>query len=346
MKFITGNIVWILALFLVAGCSERGEQADGGAKEWALVLHGGAGVISENMPDSVKQSYLDDLDEALTIGEEILRNGGSALDAVEKVINYLEDNPKFNAGKGSVFTHEGSHELDAAFMLGNTREAGTITGVTTVKNPISLARLVMENSEHVMFAAEGAERYADQTDLERVNQDYFYTDRRYESWKRAIQSEQASEGDDARSSLLNESAQFFDEHKYGTVGCVALDREGRLVAGTSTGGMTNKKFGRVGDVPIIGSGTYASDVVAVSMTGWGEKIMRAVSGHTVSSYMKFRNASLEEAGRYLLEDVLEPGDAGMIAVDKNGNMLMDMNTQGMFRAKSDSEDEREVAIWD
>lgn len=343
MDLIARSLICMLILAVLTGCDDQSQQQDTNPKEWALVLHGGAGVISKDMPDSVKQSYMEDLDEALSIGEEILSNGGSAFDAVEKVINYLEDNPKFNAGKGAVFTHEGNHELDAAFMHGNTREAGAITAVTSVKNPISLARLVMENSKHVMFAAEGAEEFADQMEVERVSQDYFHTEKRYKAWKRALQREK--ENEDAQSGLY-EGEIYFDKQKYGTVGCVALDSDGQLVAGTSTGGMTNKKFGRVGDVPIIGSGTYASDVVAVSMTGWGEKIMRAVSGHTVSSYMKFKDASLDEAGRYLLEDVLDPDDAGMIAVDKNGNMLMDMNTQGMFRGKSDSEGNREVAIWE
>jgi len=312
-------------------------------KDWALVIHGGAGTISKDKPDSVVQAYKADLSEALSIGEEILREGGSARDAVEQVINYLEDNPKFNAGKGAVFTHDGEHELDAAFMVGNTREAGAITGVKTVKNPISLARLVMEKSKHVMFASEGAEKFADEMGVERVDQEYFYTEHRYRAWKRAIKS-------DSEDQSLNlapvERKLPLEDQKFGTVGCVALDQNGTLVAGTSTGGMTNKMFGRVGDVPIIGAGTYASDVVAVSMTGWGEKIMRAVSGHTVSSYMKFSDASLEEAGSYLLNEVLDPGDAGMIAVDRYGNTYMNMNTQGMFRGRSDSDGNREVAIWE
>lgn len=282
---------------------------------------------------------MDDLSEALSIGEESLANGDSALDVVEKVINYLEDNPKFNAGKGAVFTHEGAHELDAAIMVGNTRQAGAITGVKSVKNPISLARYVMENSRHVMFAGAGAEEYANQTDLERVNQEYFYTQNRYESYKRAI-------SEDDESGLIRDKKKYWEDEKYGTVGCVVLDKNGMLVAGTSTGGMTNKKYGRVGDVPIIGSGTYASEMVAVSMTGWGEKIMRAVSGHTVSSYMKFKEATVEEAGDYLLTDVLDPNDAGMIAVDRYGNMYMNMNTSGMFRGMADSEGAREVAIWE
>lgn len=343
------QIIGILAVILLIGCAQsneqENEQQETTKKEWALVIHGGAGAISEDRPDSVKQAYFNDLDEALTVGEEILADGGSSLDAVESVINYLENNPKFNAGRGAVFTHEGGHELDAAIMIGNTREAGTITGVKTIKNPISLARLVMENSKHIMFAGDGAEEYANQFDLERVNQDYFYTEDRYRAWKRALQEENSEE---AQSSLMKQDrpSEFHIKDKYGTVGAVAIDKEGQIVAGTSTGGMTNKKYGRVGDVPIIGSGTYASDVVAVSMTGWGERIMEAVSGHTVSAYMKHKPATLDEAGNYLLQDVLNKGEAGMIAVDKYGNMLMDMNTKGMFRGKSDSEGNREVAIWD
>lgn len=340
MRFFEMVLMSLIVAFMLAGCTvESGSEQDTTKKEWAIVLHGGAGTISKDLPDSVKQSYMDDLDEAISIGEEALRNGESSLEVVEKVINYLEDNPKFNAGKGAVFTHEGGHELDAAVMVGNTREAGAITGVTTVKNPISLAIKVMENSKHVMFAGEGAEEFADETDVERVNQDYFYTEKRYEAYKRAIKQ-------DSQSELKQESDQHWEDSKYGTVGCVVLDKDGMLVAGTSTGGMTNKKYGRVGDVPIIGAGTYASEVVAVSMTGWGEKIMRAVSGHTVSSYMKFKDAPLKQAGDYLLNDVLDPNDAGMIAVDRYGNMYMNMNTSGMFRAMSDSEGKREVAIWE
>ncbi|SHF78245.1 beta-aspartyl-peptidase (threonine type) [Fodinibius roseus] len=344
--------IWVWAVILLAGCAESKQQeavhspGEPSQKDWALVIHGGAGVISQDMADSVRQAYRADLGEALSVGEEILKGGGSSLDAVEQVITFLEDNPRFNAGKGAVFTHDGGHELDAAIMAGDSRTAGAVTGIRTVKNPISLARMVMEHSEHVMFAGEGAERYADERDVERVNQDYFYTERRYRAWRRAIKEDEAQSsvlGDKDRSPAPAPSEG--GDRKFGTVGCVALDKEGKLAAGTSTGGMTNKKYGRVGDVPVIGAGTYASDVVAVSMTGWGERIMEAVSGHTVSAYMKHKPASLEEAADYLLREVLEPGEAGMIAVDRYGNMLMDMNTPGMFRGMSDSEDHREVAIW-
>jgi len=340
MEMLKKQLLCVLVILFTVGCTQKdSNEKDMSQKEWAIALHGGAGTISKDLPDSVKQSYMDDLSEALSIGEDALKNGESALDVVEKVINYLEDNPKFNAGKGAVFTHEGTHELDAAIMVGNTREAGAITGVKTVKNPISLARYVMENSRHVMFAGDGAEEYADQTDLERVDQEYFFTQNRYESYQRALSR-------DDQSGLINRKDRYWEDEKFGTVGCVVIDKEGMIVAGTSTGGMTNKKFGRVGDVPIVGSGTYASDVVAVSMTGWGEKIMRAVSGHTVSSYMKFNDASVEEAGNYLLNELLNPGEAGMIAVDKYGNTYMDMNTTGMFRGSADSEGNREVAIWE
>lgn len=329
----------VLAVGVLLSCTKTETQRDTSKKDWALVVHGGAGTISKDKPDSVVKAYKRDLDEALSIGKKILADGGSSIDAVEHVINYMENNPKFNAGKGAVFTHEGGHELDAAIMIGNTRQAGTVTGVKTVKNPISLARLVMENSKHVMFAGDGAEEFANQFDLERVNQDYFYTEQRYKAWKRSLQEEAQSNAEDP-------SAGPYYLKEFGTVGCVALDKNGQIVAGTSTGGLTNKMYGRVGDVPVVGAGTYASDEVAVSMTGWGEKIMRAVSGHTVSSYMKYKPATLETAGNYLLEDVLDPGDAGMIAVDKYGNTYMNMNTTGMFRGTVDSEGNHEVAIWE
>ncbi len=336
------HLAWLLVLGFWAGCTPKSyktnERSTTMKKEWAIVIHGGAGVISKNMPDSIRQGYLNDLDEALSVGEEALKNGASSLDAVEQVIRYLEDNPRFNAGKGAVFTHKGTHELDAAIMIGNTREAGAVAGVKTVKNPITLARMVMEQSKHVMLAGAGAEEFAGNMGVERVNQDYFHTEKRFKAWRDAVREEVKG-----KSSLLPAADQ--KDSKYGTVGCVALDKAGVLAAGTSTGGMTNKMYGRVGDVPIIGSGTYADDVVAVSMTGWGEKIMRAVSAHTVSSYMKFRDATLEQAGNYLLNEVLDPGDAGMIAVDRYGNTYMNMNTDGMFRGKSDSEGNREVAIW-
>ncbi len=336
MKRIT--LLFYSSLFLALTTVYSLSAQDTTEKKWALALHGGAGTISKELPDSIKQNYFDALDEALVIGEKILKEGGSALDAVEKVINYLEDNPLFNAGKGSVFTSEGKHELDAAFMHGNTLKAGAITGVTTVKNPISLARKVMEESVHIFFSGAGAETFADEMSVERVENDYFHTQRRYEQWKRS--NRQSSQYPD----------QSFDEmirnSKYGTVGAAAVDMEGNIVAGTSTGGMTNKRFGRVGDVPIIGGGTYANPLVAVSATGWGEQIMRNVSAHTIAARMEFAGDSLSEAIDFVLNERLNPGDAGFIAVDAEGNVSMKMNTAGMFRAGANSAGYRNVAIWE
>lgn len=339
MKTYTALITCILFLFAIACQSQSGETQQTNQKEWSIALHGGAGYVSKDMPEERKQAYLESLEEALAIGSEILKNGGSALDAVEKTINYLENNKLYNAGKGAVFTSEGKNELDAAIMDGSTLNAGAITGVTTVKNPISLARKVMTDSKHVFFSAEGAEKFADQTDVVRVDPDYFYTEDRYQSLQRALEDEKKQSG---RIPETNEQKAW----KYGTVGAVALDKEGKLAAGTSTGGMTNKKFGRVGDVPIIGSGTYANDLVAVSATGWGEKIMLNVSAHTLAAYMEYKEATLQQSMDYLVDEVLEPGDAGFIAVDKYGNFSMKTNTGSMFRAAIDSEGNKKVGIWE
>lgn len=329
----------ILLLMVACQPMEPSQKTEMESKEWAIALHGGAGYVSKDMPEDRKQAYLASLDSALTIGSEILKEGGSALDAIEATINYLEDNELYNAGKGAVFTSEGKNELDAAIMDGSILNAGAVTGVTTVKNPISLARKVMTESKHVFFATEGAETFADQVDVERVDPSYFYTERRYQSLQRALENEKE------QSSLLPETIEE-KNWKYGTVGAVAKDKNGNLAAGTSTGGMTNKKFGRVGDVPIIGSGTYANDFVAVSATGWGEKIMLHVSAHTLASYYQFKNASLQESMDYLVDEVLEPGDAGFIAVDHYGNYSMKTNTGAMFRAAIDAEGNKTIGIWE
>lgn len=328
--FIT---VLLAASIILTGCSEQ-EQPQA---EWALALHGGAGTISRDMPDSLKQQYYDGLREALRVGEIILREGGSALDAVELVVNNLENNPLFNAGKGAVFTLDGKHELDAAIMDGSTMAAGALTGLTTVKNPISLARIVMEDSPHIFFSGVGAEQFADGTDLERVENEHFFTEVRHRQWLR-------SQRDDATNlDTLNE---WVEGDKYGTVGAVALDVNGKLAAATSTGGMTNKQFGRVGDVPIIGSGTFANHIAAISATGWGEQIMRNVSANTIANYMEFKGTSLDSAMNFILTERLNPGDGGFIAVDKDGNISMQMNSLGMYRGSINSLGERVVMIWE
>lgn len=337
-------------------------------KEWAIALHGGAGYVSPDMPEARRVAYEEALQEALAIGSEILEEGGSSLDAVEATVRFLEDHELFNAGKGAVFTAEGRNELDAAIMDGHTMQAGAVTGVTTVKNPVTLARRVMTDSRHVFFSGDGAEAFADGTDVERVDPSYFYTESRFEALRRVQEAERdSSPGDDsdekggsgaeaesgaepsAEPDANHDSQESSNESlrgwKYGTVGAVAKDREGRLASATSTGGMTNKRFGRVGDVPIIGSGTYANKDVAVSATGWGEKIMLHVSAHTLASHYRFTGASLQESMDYLVDEVLEPGDAGFIAVDRTGAVSMKTNTGSMFRAAADSDGLQEVAIW-
>lgn len=327
------------SLFVFAfmfGCQANTQTTEIPAqKEWSIALHGGAGYYPKDAPEEQKEQYMEALEEALAIGVGILEEGGSALDAVEQTIQFMENNELFNAGRGAVFTSEGKNELDAAFMHGNTLNAGAVSGVTTVKNPISLARMVMEESDHVFFAADGAETFADQTTVERVEPEYFRVDRKYEAWKRANAG-----------NSYNDAVQSDNAWKMGTVGAVALDKEGNLVAGTSTGGMTNKKYGRVGDVPIIGSGTYANDLVAVSATGWGERIMLNVSAHTLAAYMEYKEASLDDSMNYLVDEKLNPREAGFIAVDKYGNFSMRTNTGSMFRAAKDSDGNEVVAIWE
>jgi L-asparaginase / beta-aspartyl-peptidase len=339
MKSIIAPITTLLfALMMFSAC---GNSASTDQKEWALALHGGAGTISPDLPDSIVQEYYQGLEDALRAGEDVLANGGSALDAVEHTVRHLEDNPLFNAGRGSVFTSDGTHELDAAIMDGSTLEAGALTGLTTVKNPVTLARDVMTESRHIFFSGVGAEEYADQTDVERVENDHFHTDRRYQQWRDA-QEDQASVVNPEEKTLYD----WIEDLKFGTVGAVALDSEGKLAAATSTGGMTNKQFGRVGDVPIIGSGTFANHVAAISATGWGEQIMRNVSANTIANYMEFNDQSLDRAMHFVLNERLNPGDAGFIAVDRYGNISMQMNTGGMFRASLDSEGNETVMIWE
>lgn len=338
MKYFISLIFLIAVLF--SGCAQN--QSEQNDVQWALALHGGAGTISKDIPDSLKNEYHNGLRNALRIGELILRDGGSALDAVEKVVNSLEDNPLFNAGKGAVYTAEGKHELDAAIMDGNTLAAGAVTGLTTVKNPISLARIVMEESNHIFFSGTGAEEFANETGVERVENEYFNTDRRYRQWQRSNE-ESASKVKNTPEHAIYDR---LEGYKYGTVGAVAVDMNGNLAAATSTGGMTNKQFGRVGDVPIIGSGTFANHIAAISATGWGEQIMRNVSANTIANYMEFSGASLEEAIQFVLTERLNPGDAGFIGVDKEGNISMKMNTAGMYRGSIDSNGNRVVLIWE
>ncbi|MBN2572915.1 MAG: isoaspartyl peptidase/L-asparaginase [Ignavibacteriales bacterium] len=302
--------------------------------KFGLVIHGGAGVIS-NIPAEKEKEYIAKLNEAIEEGYKILEQGGNSLDAVETVIKILEDCLLFNAGKGAVFNSDGINELDASIMDGATLNAGAITGVRRIKNPILLARLVMEKSVHVLFTGEGAEKFAQEMGIDLIDPEYFYTEERWKSLEKAKEKEGQTQVSDKN---------FI----YGTVGCVALDKNGNLAAGTSTGGMTNKKFGRVGDSPIIGAGTYANNkTCAVSCTGHGEYFIKNCVAYDVSALMEYKRMSLKDAAEYIINNKLknQNADGGLIGIDKFGNVTMPFNTSGMFRGYKLSDGKREVKIY-
>lgn len=297
---------------------------------WSLAIHGGAGVIDKGMPEEKKREYFAALERALNLGKGMLEKGASAVDTVEAVVRDLENDPKFNAGKGAVFTHDGEHELDAAIMDGATLACGSVAGLKTVKNPISLARAVMEKSGHVFLAGPGAEKFADEVKAERAAPEYFFVQERYDQWQKALK-------DEAAGSVPK---------KFGTVGAVALDTHGHLAAATSTGGLTNKRFGRIGDVPVIGAGTYADDrSCAISATGVGEQFIRHTVARTIAARVEFGGLSLDEAAKRTIAE-LAPGDGGIIAVGKDGAVALVFNSAGMFRGAANSGGRFDVAIWE
>ena len=295
-------------------------------QEWAIVIHGGAGgMTKENLTPDLDKEYRASLQVALTAGKKILSEGGSALDAVEQTIRTMEDNPLFNAGKGAVFTHEGRNELDAAIMDGSNLGAGAVAGVTDIKNPISAARKVMINSPHVMLSGAGASQFAKEQGLEIVAPSYFYTNKRF-----------------------NELQELLKKEKFGTVGCCALDKNGNLAAGTSTGGMANKRYNRIGDSPIIGAGTYANNnTCAVSGTGHGEYFIRWTVAHDISALMEYKGLNLKEASELVVNDKLVKagGSGGVICVDKSGNISMPFNSSGMFRGFATADGKEGIFIY-
>lgn len=297
------------------------------AQKTMLVIHGGAGTITRtSMTPDMEKQYREALEQSLRLGHAVLAKGGSSLDAVEASIRFMEDSPLFNAGKGAVFTHEGRNELDAAVMDGKTKKAGSIAGVTIIRNPITAARAVMEKSEHVMMVGRGAELFATKMGLEIVDPSYFWTERRWKALQKELLEE---EGKKPQADLISP-----DEKKFGTVGAVALDRSGNLAAGTSTGGMTNKKFGRVGDAPIIGAGTYAeNESVAVSGTGHGEFFIRWTVAYDIAALVKYRGMTVQQAGDEVIHKKLAPvkGEGGAIILDAKGNFAMPFNSEGMYR---------------
>lgn len=383
-------IVFLLFISLGFSCVSQAPLKD----KFVLVIHGGAGtILRSQMSPEKEKAYTAALDTALQKGYTILEKGGTALDAVEASVRYMEDNPLFNAGKGAVFTNEGKNELDAAIMNGQNLAAGSVAGVTVVKNPVSAARAVMEKSPHVMLTGKGAEQFAREQGLEIVDPSYFYTQDRWDGLQRVQQGDSLKNIMDEiakADSIINRSLRVTDsvvrkksdsilrgndskkmrneveelkkkilngaslkqpgnhDDKYGTVGAVALDRHGNLAAATSTGGMTNKKFGRIGDAPIIGAGTYANNrTAALSGTGWGEYYIRLVLAKSVSDMMEFGGKSLQEAADEMVMKRLPAlgGDGGLIAVDKDGNIAMPFCTEGMYRGYWKSGGEKVVEIY-
>lgn len=350
--------VLFLMFFISLGCKENTSGVDAGAQDnsvnndrhgtaqnFGIVLHGGSGSMEKGKMSAEREAeYVAKLSEAIQAGYEILEKGGNSTEAVEKTINILEDSPLFNAGKGAVFTNDKRIELDASIMDGKTLNSGAVASLTTIKNPISLAKTVMEKSEHVMLVGKGAETFAIQQGFELVSPTYFHTERRLKSIERILEQEKTI-GDNNLQVMDNDS--IIDE-KFGTVGCVALDKNGNLAAGTSTGGRNNKKWGRIGDSPIIGAGTYANNkTCAVSSTGWGEYFIRGVVAYDISALMEYKGMSLKDATNEAIQNKLSNlgGTGGVIAIDNEGNMSMEFNTKGMYRASMSNNQGLYVGIY-
>jgi L-asparaginase / beta-aspartyl-peptidase len=310
--------------------------------KYSIALHGGAGTILPHlMTPEKEEAYKNGLKNALLVGEQLLKDGKTALDAVEATVKSLEDNPLFNAGRGSVFTHQGTHEMDASIMNGIDKTSGAVAGIKGVKNPISLARKVMEQTEHVLLAGNGAQEFAISVNEKMEDESYFFDEFRFEQYQQALQYDGV---------FLDHSDDKFEqgEKKFGTVGAVALDSFGNIAAATSTGGMTNKKFGRLGDSPIIGAGTFADNTTcAVSCTGHGEFFLRAVVAYDISCLMAYKGMTLKEAANYVVKDKLVKfgGEGGIIAVDVHGDIQMIFNTEGMYRASKSSSTDYFIAIY-
>lgn len=335
-----------LSLILLLSVAGSAFAQDKNTK-YVLVMHGGAGtILKKNMTAEKEVAYRAAMTKALQTGYDALRSGKSSLDAVEVAIHVLEDSPLFNAGKGAVFTHEGKNEMDAAIMDGKTLKAGAIAGVTVIRNPISAARAVMDKSEHVMMAGKGAEDFAKQAGLTIVDPSYFYTEDRWKGLQQALKQDSMKTvlDHDKKASKLGTINRDF---KFGTVGAVALDNAGNLAAGTSTGGMTNKRYGRIGDAPIIGAGTYANNATAgVSGTGWGEYYIRTVLAYDLSAMMEYQKLSVEQASKQVIAKMGKlGGDGGLIALDKNGHVAMEFNTAGMYRGTVTADGKISVEIY-
>lgn len=338
----TKGVMLLLMLFISGtGMAQNKEK-------YVMVIHGGAGtILKKNMTPEKEAAYIEQLTNALKAGYAVIKNGKTSLEAVEAAIRIMEDSPLFNAGKGAVFTHDGKNELDAAIMDGKTLKAGAVAGVSTIRNPISAARAVMEKSAHVMMIGRGAEEFAKQSKLELVDPGYFYTKERWDGLQKALKEDSTRAVLDHGNKKSMQTEAVNHDNKFGTVGAVALDKMGNLAAGTSTGGMTNKKYGRVGDSPLIGAGTYANNLTAgISCTGWGEFFIRSVVAHDVSAMMEYKGLSVADASQAALDKMARlGGDGGLIALDKNGKVAMPFNTAGMYRGTVTESGKIEVLIY-
>src|SRR5215213_9554037 len=352
MKKILSILLILVFLFLPVIAQKRGlsdikQLQSPQNPRLGFIIHGGAGVITKGSLTPEKEAaYRQKLEEAVLAGYKTLQDGKSSLDAVEIAIRMLEDSPMFNAGKGAVFTADGKNELDASIMNGKTLAAGAVAGLHHVKNPITLARAVMERSPHVMMIGDGAEKFAKEQNIELVDEKYFWTQPRWDALQKVLQEEKEKSATPKPKGSGQNLAEL-PSNKFGTVGAVALDKDGNIAAGTSTGGMTNKKYGRVGDAPIIGAGTYAnSNTCGVSATGWGEYFIRVGVARDISALMEYRALMVQQAADTVLKKVEKlGGDGGVIVMDKFGNMGVSFNSEGMYRAYINAEGKPVVEIY-
>jgi beta-aspartyl-peptidase (threonine type) len=346
------KIIFIL-LATISGNLTSAQEIEGIPGEvkpkYILVVHGGSGTMpKENMTPNIEKEYRSILKKALQEGYNVLNAGKSSLDGVQAAIHVLENSPLFNAGKGSVFANSGKNEMDAAIMDGSNLKAGTVSSISVIKNPIDAARAVMDQTEHVMLSGAEADKFAEEAGCEAVDSSYFYTEER---WKQLIIAKTKAQPKTSSLNNIEELKTIFGtkdlDFKIGTVGGVALDKDGNLAAGTSTGGMTNKRYGRIGDSPIIGAGTYANNLTAgISCTGWGEYFIRTVAAHRVSALVEFGNKTLDEAAHQVINEIDEMGgDGGLIALDKNGNISTPFSTEGMYRGMVDEHGNISVYIY-
>ena len=349
MKYLFAFLVLGFISITLINCSkEQSKLNTSTAKEipFAIVIHGGAGTIKkEFITDEKEKEISNKLQEALDAGYEVLNKGGASLDAVQAAINIMENSPLFNAGKGAVFNSDGKNEMDASIMDGKTLNAGAVAGVQNIKNPVNVARLVMDSINHVMLSGKGAELFARKYGIQFEEDSYFYTERR---WNSLMKMKEKNGEKIPVKNTKNLSTNYIDDHKYGTVGAVAIDKNGDIAAATSTGGMTNKKFNRIGDSPIIGAGTYANNnTCGISSTGTGEYFIRTLAAHETSNLVQYKNFSLKDALHEVIFNEIEPlgGDGGMIGLDKNGKVAWDFNTAGMYRGYKKSTGENVVKLY-